>query len=281
MKLFQPHELKDCLALLAELPVDRTAILSGGTDLMPRYEQGRPLPDNLIDIKYLADIQGITATDEGVKIGGLTTIEELYHSDLIRQNYPALWQATRDFAGVQIRNRATLAGNIANASPAGDTLPALYLYHAKLHLVSLHTSRTIRLMDFIAGPGRTILEPGELIHSIFLPQSLGVSSFYKLGLREAMAISVISYAMRYIQTDDQLTDLEITVGAVAPTVVFLDSLTEMVLAREENPTHWDGAIQQDISPIDDIRATAAYRKKVISQLIINELQKLGVGEYER
>lgn len=280
MKIYQPHHLNECLTLLAELPPEGTAILSGGTDLMPRYEQGQTLPDNLINIKHLTDIQGIMANDEEVIIGGSTTIEELGRSPLIRENYPALWQATRDFAGVQIRNRATLGGNIANASPAGDTLPALYLYHAKLHLMSLHTERTVRLMDFIAGPGRTILEPGELIHSIILPQPVGVSRFYKLGLRDSMAISVVNYALRYHHSTEQITDLEITAGAVAPTVVFLDTLAEMILAHEENPVLWDAAIQQDISPIDDVRATAMYRRKVLSNLIIHELQHLGVGEYE-
>ena len=280
MKIFQPRELNECLALLAELSGGQTVILSGGTDLMPRFEQGRPLPDNLINIKYLADIQGITANEEGVVVGGLTTIEALRQSEIIHENFPALWQATTDFAGVQIRNRATLAGNIANASPAADTLPALYLYHARIHLVSLHAARTIRLVDFIEGPGRTILEPGELIHSVILPQPTGVSRFYKLGLRDAMAIAVASYAIRYNHSAEQITDLEITAGAVAPTIVFLDTLTEMVLAHEENPVLWDQAIQRDIAPIDDVRATAKYRRKVLSNLIVHELQHLQVGAYE-
>ncbi len=280
MKVYQPLALDGCLELLAALPSGATTILAGGTDLMPGYEQGQSLPDYLIDIKQLSELQGITATDEYVVIGGLTTIEELYQSHLIRQDYPALGQATQTFAGVQIRNRATLAGNIGNASPAGDMLPALYLYHAKVHLVSHHAARTIRLVDFISGPGKTILEPDELIHSIHLPQITGSSRYYKLGLRDAMAISVVNYALRYTQTEDQLTGLEITAGAVAPTIVFLDSLTEAVLAGESDPGVWDQLIQQDISPIDDIRASAAYRRKVLSRLIINHLQNLETGCHE-
>ena len=280
MKIYQPYSLKECLLMLAELPAEHTVVLAGGTDLMPRYEQSRSLPNNLINIKQLSDIQGITTTDEGVVIGGLTTIEALRRSDIIRQNYPALWQATTDFAGVQIRNRATLAGNIANASPAGDTLPALYLYHAKLHLVSHHASRTIRLEDFITGPGQTTLEPDELIHSIILPEINGSSCFYKLGLRDAMAISVVSYALRFTQSDSGLSDLEIAVGAVAPTIVFLDRLAQAVLAGEEDRSIWRDLILKDIAPIDDIRATAAYRKKVLARLIVNHLQNLGVRCHE-
>ncbi|MCF7797292.1 MAG: FAD binding domain-containing protein [Lentisphaeria bacterium] len=281
MKIHQPYGLEDCLTLLSELPPDATVILAGGTDLMPRYEQGRILPNNLINIKHLTELQGITETENGIEIGGLTTIEALQHSDLIRQEYPALWRSTAQFAGVQIRNRATLAGNIANASPAGDTLPSLYLYHAKLKLVSRHASRTTRLEDFLVGPGQTTQEPGELIQSIILPKVSGSSCFYKLGLRDAMAISVVNYALRYSNAEDgELTDLEITAGAVAPTIVFLDALTTAILGGETNIAAWQALIEQDIAPIDDIRASADYRRKVLGRLISHHLQRLGVGSHE-
>lgn len=280
MKIYQPYGLGECLDLLSELPQAETVILAGGTDLMPRYEQGKSLPGNLINIKHLSELQGITETENGIEIGGLTTIETLRHSGLIHRDYPALWQSTEQFAGVQIRNRATLAGNIANASPAGDTLPPLYLYHAKLKLISRHATRTIRLEDFITGPGETTQERGELIHSIILPRITGSSCFYKLGLRGAMAISVVNYALRYSQSAGELTDLEITAGAVAPTVVFLDALTTAVLSGETHSTVWQALIAQDIAPIDDIRASADYRRKVLGRLITHHLQNLGVVCHE-
>jgi CO/xanthine dehydrogenase FAD-binding subunit len=221
MRYLCPRTLTEYFECVASAGDSSYTVLSGGTDLMPRFEQGVPLPDYLIDVKRIDELSCITVDENGVTIGALTTIEMLKQSALIQQRLRALWLATRDFAGVQIRNRATIGGNICNASPAGDTLPPLYVYRAGLRLVGPQGERELPIAEFIQGPGRVALAPGELLHSIRIPTPVPDSTFVKLGLRQAMAIAVVNFAARYRLEQGRFSHLELAAGAVAPTVVTL------------------------------------------------------------
>jgi len=238
-------------------------LFAGGTDLIPRYERGQKLPNTIIDLKKLPDFIGIKIVGENLEIGAGTTIEEIKNSNLIKKHCNALWQVTTEFGSVQIRNRATIGGNICNASPAGDTLPALYAFNVKILLRNKSDSRIIPIDKFILGQGKTTIEKGEILQSVILPLSSSKSIFYKLGLREAMAISVINFAIVYDENE-----LTIALGSVAPTIIKLTGLKELnidqILEKVDNT----------ISPIDDIRATANYRRKALQNMLRFELAKI-------
>lgn len=238
-------------------------IFAGGTDLIPRYERGETLPETIIDIKKIDDLHSIKEEGISIEIGAATTIQEIQNNPIIQKRCNALQQATIDFGSVQIRNRATIGGNICNASPAGDTLPPLYALEAKLLLINNDGNRLVKISDFIKGPGQTIINDGEILQKIIIPESYSKSLFYKLGLRQAMAISVINFAVAY--EDNKLT---IAVGAVAPTVLKFKFQGKMSI---------DQIIQKvegTIKPIDDIRATADYRRKVLKNILSYELAKM-------
>lgn len=259
MKYFRPKSIDEYFAISEE----KFTLLAGGTDLIPRYERGQNLPAAIIDLKILPDFTGIKKVGNNIEIGAGTTIEELKNNDLIKKHFNALFQSTTDFGSVQIRNRATVGGNICNASPAGDLLPALYAFEAKLLLRNKKGNRTIPIDDFIFGSGKTAIEKNEILLAVILPLSSVESIFYKLGLREAMAISVVNFAIVY--DENKLT---ITLGAVAPTIIKLTGL------ENNNIDHILEMVDGAISPIDDIRATALYRRKALKNMLRFELSKI-------
>lgn len=272
MKYLRPRNLAEFFTLIGKTDSLDYSILSGGTDVIPAG-QFKSLPARLIDIKEIADLKGIREFADRIEIGALTTISDLMHSDLISREYTALWQSTREFAGVQIRNRATIGGNICNASPAGDTLPSLYAFSAGLKLVGPDTERELPIGDFIVGPGKTDLRPGELLQSIILPRNPGKSRFVKLGLRQSMAIAVVNYALVYRVEDHQFTQLMVAAGAVAPTVKTLTAFTKAFRPGVSLDAAVD-LIDQDIAPQTDIRASAAYRSQVLKNLLAHDCREI-------
>jgi len=267
VKYFRPENQRQLFDLLAEFSPAKRTLLAGGTDLMPRYENGLSLPENLIDLKKISDFIGITEADTEIVIGSLTSIETLKNSSLIHDHFHALWQATNQFAGVQIRHRATLGGNICNASPAGDTLPALYAHEASVRLISSSGQSELPIGDFITGPGTTALRKGEILQAVILPKRSGFSTFYKLGLRQAMAISVLNFAVVGTINSHGFSQLKIAAGAVAPTVKYLDQFTEAVKNNGKAIEDLIDLVDQDIAPIDDIRATGNYRRRVLKNVL--------------
>lgn len=276
MKYFNPGNLHDLLTTIASL--NSYTLLSGGTDLVPRYQQGRSLPKNLVDIKYIKDLRGIREFDDHISIGPLTTIEEIKNSHIIQMHFPALWQSTIDFAGVQIRNRATIGGNIGNASPAGDTLPPLYALEADLQLETSKSKRTISINSLITGPGKTDLHPGEIVRSIHIPKNGYASLFEKVGLRGAMAISVANVAVVYSfnTTTKEFEHLNIAAGAVAPTVVILTEYSKSLMHEGSIHDAAQNLINNDINPIDDIRGTGKYRSKILKNILHYHINQITV-----
>ena len=259
MKYFRPNSLDEYYKISAK----GSTLFAGGTDLIPLFEREHNIPNSIIDLKKLPNFSGVELVDNYIVIGAGTTIEEIKNCDLIKKNLNALAQACTDFGSVQIRNRATIGGNICNASPSGDTLAPLYAFNAKLNLRSKNATRTIPIYEFIIGPGKTILKKGEFLESISIPISESRSIFYKLGLRAAMAIAVVNFTIVYSNTK-----LIIAVGAVAPTILKFSGL--------ENLSINDILLKIDhiISPIDDIRATARYRRHALQNTLRYELNKI-------
>jgi xanthine dehydrogenase FAD-binding subunit len=272
MKYARPESINSACTLLED---ESVTILAGGTDLLPRYEQGRELPELLVDIKHIPELNTISVADDGsVEIGSLVTVYDLLHHDHFQDKYPALVESARDFAAVQIRQRATIGGNLCNASPAGDLLPPLYALNATAHIANGSDERNISISEFINGPGKTDLRPGELLKSISLPEPKGSSLFVKLGLRDAMAISVINFAISYQIAEGKFTELRIAAGAVGPTIKMLSSYSGAVLENLSNVSNALDLVDEDISPIDDLRATAKYRSRVLKNLLEHTLLDL-------
>ena len=278
MKYLRPENIDELVRVMADIEEAEVTLLAGGTDLMPRYEGGLELPGVIIDIKRIDGLTGIKLTDENIEIGASTTVEEIRNHTALR-NCRALVSASQDFAGKQIRNRATIGGNICNASPAGDLLPALYVFEAVLTLVNAEGERKVKISDFIKGPGKIGLQKDEIVKSISIARNRRLSYFYKLGLRDSMAISVVSFAMEYKYNDNEFNYLKIAAGAVAPTVVLLNQFTGSIVAEKSGIREKLALIDEDISPIDDIRATAKYRRTVLKNVIGYTLEAIAGGNY--
>ncbi len=279
MKYYHPTSKPELQDLLEKLSQSKCTLLAGGTDLLPRYENGMELPRYLVDLKGIECFSGITDRGDDIEIGSLTTIETIRNSDLIRSFLHALWQASDQFAATQIRNRATIGGNICNASPAGDTLPPLYTYQAQVNIIGPAGEKRIPIADFIIGPGETELGCAEIILSIIIPKSLGSALYYKLGLRRAMAIAVVNFAILadVDQEKKVFNQLTIAAGSVAPTVVYLTELATALINQVPDKSKYGTLIDNDIAPIDDLRATAAYRRKALRNVLLYNLNNMLVA----
>ncbi len=275
MEYYRPGSLSEAQELLARLDGVEYQLLAGGTDLLPRYEQGKTLPENLIDLKKIPDLNGIRIINGHLIIGALTTLEDIRCSSVLKDKLPALVQAAAGFAATQIRNRATVGGNICNASPAGDTLPVLYAAQAELVLAGPAGGRQIPISEFITGPGQTSLEAEEFLTRIIIPIPVGYQRFFKLGLRESMAISVINFAVNGRADQEKgLISLSIAAGAVAPTVVMLKGIVKAIIEDGISVSEAIDEVDLDIAPIDDLRATAEYRRKVLKNVLQYELEQI-------
>ncbi len=264
MKYYAPTSVKAYFELQSKLDSSSAVVLAGGTDLMPRFERDLPLPDHLIDLKKLSELSSIVVSDEQIEIGALATIQGLHDHSIIQDEFVAIYEAAHEFAGAQIRHRGTIGGNICNASPAGDLLPPLYAFGAVLTLAGPSGKRQLPIHEFILGPGKTVLMDSELLVSITLERKQLQSQFQKVGLRQSMAISVVSLAFVW---GENMQNLTIAIGAAAPTVVTLDSINPARLSNQID------LIDIAIAPIDDIRATAKYRIRVIKNLILEFLRQ--------
>ncbi len=267
MKYYRPETLTDLKSVLEDLRAGSTNFLAGGTDLLPRWEEGQSRPENLVDLKKIGEFNGIWESGSGVTIGALTSIQEIYNSPLIQSRCKALSEAARQFAGVQIRHRATIGGNICNASPAGDLLPGLYAHQAEVNLLGPRGKRKLPISELIIGPGKTALEDKEVLTAINLPLNGGRSLFYKLGLRQAMAIAVVNFALAYrLDSEGLFQALTIAAGSVAPKIVYLNQFSKAVMRGTSIKEAID-LVDDDISPIDDIRATGVYRAKALKNVL--------------
>lgn len=267
--LLQPTDLSDALdALAANSPATRP--LAGGTDMLVDLRSKRAQADVLVSLQNVPELHGITRDNGTLRIGAATTIAQFLRDPLLTQ-YDALRQAAFVFANPMIRNSATIAGNISSASPAGDMLPPLLALDAQIELTGKSETRTIPIHEFFLGPRKTARRPDELITAIKIPisspQSTVSSSFYKLGLRQADAISLVSVAVWLQQDGDTIREVRIGLGAVAPRPVRATCAEEILRGQLYNETNLKEAARvasEECSPIDDLRASAKYRRRMIA-----------------
>ncbi len=265
--------LPQAATLLAEHPDARP--LAGGTDLLVDMRERRQAPRLLVDVSELPDLQGIEPADGGVRLGGGTTVAELVASPLVAERLPALHQAAREFADFLTRNRATLGGNLANASPGADLVVPLLALDARVRLAGPSGDRVLALDGFLLGPRRTALAAGELVHAVDVPVTGGAQFFYKLGLKRGGAIAVVSVAIR-VESDaaGRCRAAAIALGAVAPRP-FRAAEAEAALVGEPL-TAPRIARAADLAaaaarPISDVRGSLEYRQAMVRGLVARGL----------
>jgi xanthine dehydrogenase small subunit len=269
LELVEPRSLADALRLLA----DRQPLvpLAGCTDLFVSLNAGMPPAPRYLDLWPLDELRKIQVTRGVLSIGALATFSDLIRSSLVRRRVPILADAAREVGAVQVQNRGTLGGNIVNASPAGDSLPVLAAAEATLVLQSAEGTRRVPFTTFYTGYRRTVMRSDELLVAIEVPPVEGRQWFRKVGTRAAQAISkVVMAAIRAPHP-------RIALGSVAPTVVRLPR-TEAVLASGGSIEEAQAVLQTEIQPIDDLRSTAAYRRRVSANLLAAFWRQTGAEE---
>lgn len=281
-ELVTPNALEDALKLLAR-ELGQWKPFAGGTDLMVLLEAGKLAHRKFLNIWKLRELHGIAETREHVTLGALTTYTEVQKSETLQREFPLLCRAAAVTGSVATQNRGTLGGNIANASPAADSPPALLVYQAELELVSARGARWVKYTQFHKGYKQMDLAPDELIARIrmprranvaagFSPASSGWRQYYrKVGTRRAQAISKVCFVGVAQMENGRIADVRIALGSVAPvplrcvkTETFLRStgaLTPATVKRAQE------ILSGEIAPIDDFRSTAKYRRRVAQNLL--------------
>jgi CO/xanthine dehydrogenase FAD-binding subunit len=277
-ELTTPSSLADALALLDREP-GVWKPFAGGTDLMVLLEAGKLPHRNYVNIWGLKELRGIEATDSHVTLGALTTYTDVQSHPILQNEFPMLCQAASETGGLAIQNRGTLGGNIVNASPAADSPPALLAYDAEIELVSTSGSRWRPYRGFHTDYKQMLIAPNELLSRIRLPRNTRDATHYyrKVGTRKAQAISKVCLAALGKLEDNQITDIKISFGSVAP-IVLRCVQTENALRGEKVTTDAiklaSAMLEKEISPIDDIRSTADYRLQVAKNLLTDFLLTL-------
>jgi CO/xanthine dehydrogenase FAD-binding subunit len=264
----RPSTLDEAVHVLAN---SGGQILAGGTDFFPSLGD-RPVTGTVVDISGLGELKGIVTEPKYIRIGGLTTWTEIVKTPLPRC-FDALKDAAREIGGIQIQNRATVGGNLCNASPAADSVPPLLTLDAEVKLVSQAGRRRIPLADFIVGNRKTLRRPGEILSQIFVPRTAenATSTFLKLGARRYLVISIAMVAV-VIQEDShgRVADARVAVGSCSAVAQRLAELEQALIGASVASGLGSLATAdhlKDLSPIDDVRATAAYRRDAALRLV--------------
>ena len=258
MSLVRPRSLKAALSLMASDPT--LMPIAGCTDVYVGLHFGTMAQKRFIDVWNLKELRGINVDKDVLRIGALSTYSEIIQSKIVQKRVPMLVAASREVGGAQIQNRGTLGGNVANASPAGDTLPVLAAANARIVLRNQRSARTVAFDSYYTGYRKSVRQPDELIVAIEIPRIDGAQWWRKVGTRRAQAISKIMIA------GVRGRDIRVAFGSVAPTVV-LASHAAAVLSRGGSIGDAQAALTRDISPIDDVRSTGEYRAKVAANLL--------------
>jgi xanthine dehydrogenase small subunit len=279
-----PASLSEAYAVLADSTADATITpIAGGTDVMVRItgEIGDP-PARMVDLSRLDELRGIAVDGGAVVLGAMATYTEIRRSGVCREHLPALVEAAATIGAAQIQNRGTIGGNIANASPAGDTLPVLLALDAVIKVGGARGERTVRADEFWIAYRRTALAPDELILRISIPLVDREMRFRKVGTRRAQAISKIVAALSWREVagrpQGRWTDVRLGLGSVADRPIRARATEAVLTDRAPNPETADAAAEAlaaEITPIDDVRSTADYRRAAAVRVLHRMIRDAG------
>ena len=278
MKTFEhyaPDSIEELLEMLKSKP--NAKLIAGGTDLLLQMKQGTAQPETVISLKNVEELRGFSVSKNGYRLGAGMTLRGITRSNELTQNFPGLVYAAGVVASEQIRTLATLGGNICNASPSADMVPPLIALDAVVQLVSNQGQRDLSLSDFFKGPGESVLKSGEIMHSIFLPHPSGNMIYSKHAPRKFMDLAVVSVAVRLAKKNGKINEARVALGAVGP-VPFRAEKTEALLAGQTLTTELmleaGEMAAGECVPIDDIRGSAWYRKRMVKVHVRRNLETL-------
>jgi len=279
---YRANTLDEVLDLINKL--ENFKVLAGGTDLVIDLKVRRYIVKNVVDISKIKELSYIADDGNKIRIGALTKLQLIAESPIIKEKVPVLADAIKEMASWQVRNIATIGGNLCNASPAADTAPPLYVLNATLKLVSKKGVREVPITEFFLGPRKTALRSNELLKEIVIPYEPGCgTSFLKLGRRNSFTLSVVAVATLVKVEENKFTDVRIALNSVAPTPVRAKKAEKFLRGKEvslNNIVEAAKLVLHDISPISDVRASAEYRKDMSVILtkdsLIKSLTRIGV-----
>lgn len=278
LKYEAPHSLTELWSLL-ENDLEGNGFLAGGTDLLVKFKRKQLDFIRLIDLKNIEGLKGIWLDEsQRLHIGALTTLTELSTHPIVLKHSPVLATTARKMASVQVRNRATIGGNLCNAAPSADLAPPLLVLDAVVKVVSSADTRELALQSFFTGPGQNILQLGEVMVEVIVPASEpGTQVIYlKQGLRQVLDIAMACAAVKLTLSGDLCQEAAIALGAVAPTPIRVEAAEEWLRGRRidtQSITKASDLARLAANPISDIRATANYRSELVAALVTKGIQQ--------
>ncbi len=268
-KYFSPTTVEEAISVLKDYD-GRARVLAGGTDLLPRMKLRAETPEYVVNIKGIAGLAYIRQEGEELRIGALTTISTILASDLIKQKCLSLYEAAKSFAAPQVRNMATIGGNICRSLPSADMVPPLMVFDAEVRLVGAKGERKVLLEDFFTGPGKNVLDH-EVLTEIVVPlrgEQYG-TAFIKLS-RNSADLAKINCAVKITVSGGRCDDIRIALGVVADKPIRAKKAEEVIRGKPISDEVIEGVAQkviEDISPRTSARSTAEYRRQVSKVLV--------------
>ncbi len=277
MEYYRPESFAEALPLLSEFG-DSATVIAGGTDLLVDMKFRGFRPACLININSLRDLSYVEENGEGLRIGALTSIQALLKNKLLQEEYTGIADAARQFASIQIRNLATVGGNLGRASPCGEMAPPLLTLDATVVVASEGKEKEVELTDFFLGPGQSILQPDELLREIRikpLPAHTG-SSYWRLSYRDVLDLAIVGVASRVtLDADNRMVEARVALGAVAPKPIRAEKTEALLkgqLLTEDLIVEAGKMAAQEATPISDQRSSAKYRTNMTAVLTKRSLR---------
>ena len=282
-EMYQPTSLQEASRLLKEKG-QGGRFLAGGTDLVIAMKEKGLVPKYVVDLKRIPGLTGIREnTDGSITIGALTTMREIEISPLLTRKYPFLAQSAAEVGSIQIRNRATIGGNMANATPSADVAPSLIALNATAKIVGASGERTVAMEDFFRGPGQSVMTADEILTAITIPETPArlVGEYMKFSPREMMDLAYVGVAVTYtLGEQERCEGVRIVLGAVAPTPIRARKAEAMVEGQILTEALADKAGQiaaEESKPISDVRSSADYRRAMVGAMTKRALLNAAVG----
>ncbi|HEU4343069.1 MAG TPA: xanthine dehydrogenase family protein subunit M [Candidatus Binatia bacterium] len=288
LEMYQPTSVREASRLLKETGPGGW-FLAGGTDLVIAIKEKGLVPKYIIDLKKIPGLSGIHENSDGsVTIGALATMRDLEISPLIVKQYPFLAQSAAEVGSIQIRNRATVGGNMANATPSADVAPSLIALDATVKIAGASGERSLPLEEFFRGPGQTVMRPEEILTEITIPKTSRalVGEYIKFSPREMMDLAYVGVAVAFARDEPErrCRDVRIVLGAVAPTPIRArraESLVEGQILSEDVAAQAGEEAARESKPISDVRSSAEYRRAMVRSMTKRALLNAATAGQER
>lgn len=277
--VYLPTSLDEVWDVLDEHP--RARMYSGGTDVLVQMRRGRIRPNCLVCLERVTELQRIDETDDDIHIGAGCTHGKIQHDPSTERHCAVLVHALETLASPPIRHMGTIGGNIVNASPAGDTIPPLMVLEAQVELRRRSGTRAISIAEFIKGPGVTDIRPGEVLTRVIVPKRprFMIHHFEKVGRRKAQACAIASLAaVMNLSLSGSIQDIRIAWGSLGPTVVRANEVEDALRGQRLDNDNLNAVVpllERSVCPIDDVRASAHYRRVVAGNLLVRLLRYAG------